>query len=45
MNDAQAALKDEEQELRKVEMLVEKEGGGAAAPAAVAGHMAGAPAR
>jgi flagellar export protein FliJ len=44
LNDAQAALKDEESELRKVEMLVEKEGGGAA-PAAVAGQLAGAPAR
>jgi len=44
LNDAQAALKDEESELRKVEMLVEKEGGGAA-PAAAAGHLAGVPAR
>jgi phage regulator Rha-like protein len=46
LNDAQAALKDEEAELRKVELLVEKEGsGGSTAPAAAASQLAGAPAR
>ena len=46
LNDAQAALKDEEAELRKVELLVEKEGGsGSSAPATVTGLLSGAPAR
>jgi flagellar protein FliJ len=45
LNDAQAALKDEEAELRKVELLVEKEGGGGVAAAGVASQLAGAPAR
>lgn len=46
LNDAQAALKDEEAELRKVELLVEKEGsGGGVAPAGAAGQLAGVPAR
>ncbi len=45
LNDAQAALKDEESELRKVEMLVEKEGGGSTTSAVAASHLAGAPAR
>ncbi len=46
LTDAQAGLKDEDAELRKVELLVEKEGGGGGtAPASVASHLAGAPAR
>jgi flagellar protein FliJ len=45
LNDAQAALKDEEAELRKVELLVEKEGSGGVAAAGVASQLAGAPAR
>ena len=45
LSDAQAALKDEEAELRKVELLVEKEGGGAATPATLHSHASGAPAR
>ncbi|MGQ0484520.1 MAG: flagellar export protein FliJ [Hyphomicrobiales bacterium] len=46
LNDVQAALKDEEAELRKVELLVEKEGGGGGvAQAGAAGQLAGVPAR
>jgi flagellar protein FliJ len=46
LSDAQAPLKDEDAELRKVELLVEKEGGnGGSAPTTAASHLAGAPAR
>jgi flagellar export protein FliJ len=46
LNDAQAALKDEETELRKIELLVEKEGGpNNVAPAAAAGQLTGVPVR
>lgn len=46
LNDAQAALKDEEAELRKVELLVEKESGGSSGGSGVAAvEAAGMPAR
>lgn len=44
LSDAQAAFSEQEAELRKVELLVEKEAGSAAPSPAQAGTMIGAPA-